>query len=95
MHGQNYTEHIIRWVVGARDPVIFLKPNTAIIGPNVAIQLPEHASRTSRGRIAAVIRRPCKERVRREAAENILRLHDRQRCVGARPAEGRRAMDAG
>ena len=61
--GKNYTEHIIEMGGEApEDPVIFLKPNTAIIGPNVAIQLPEHASPyITRARLAAVIGRPCKD----------------------------------
>ncbi|MEQ0620916.1 Rv2993c-like domain-containing protein, partial [Mycobacterium tuberculosis] len=39
--GKNYADHIAE--MGGRppaDPVIFLKPNTAIIGPNTPIRLP-------------------------------------------------------
>lgn len=72
--GKNYTEHIIEMGGDApEDPVIFLKPNTAIIGPNVAIQLPEHASPVHHeGELAAVIGRPCKDVPAARAAENIL-----------------------
>lgn len=72
--GKNYTEHIIEMGGEApEDPVIFLKPNTAIIGPNVAIQLPEHASPVHHeGELAAVIGRPCKDVPAARAAENIL-----------------------
>ncbi|REZ41585.1 DUF2437 domain-containing protein, partial [Mycobacterium tuberculosis] len=43
--GKNYADHIAE--MGGRppaDPVIFLKPNTAIIGPNTPIRLPANAS---------------------------------------------------
>ncbi len=55
------------------DPVIFLKPNTAIIGPNVPIQLPADATPVHHeGELAAVIGRPCKDVPAARAAENIL-----------------------
>lgn len=55
------------------DPMIFLKPNTAIIGPNVPIQLPANASPVHfEGELAAVIGRPCKDVAPERAAENIL-----------------------
>src|SRR6201992_4499253 len=43
--GKNYTDHIAEMSSFATgpapsDPVIFLKPNTAIVGPNVPIRLP-------------------------------------------------------
>ena len=39
--GKNYLEHIIEMGGDAapEDPIIFLKPNTAIIGPGIPIQL--------------------------------------------------------
>src|SRR5271167_1482781 len=46
--GKNYADHIAE--MGGQmgpapaDPVIFLKPNTAIVGPNVPIRLPSNAS---------------------------------------------------
>jgi len=55
------------------DPVIFLKPNTAIIGPNVPIQLPANASPVHHeGELAAVIGRPCKDVAAARAADVIL-----------------------
>jgi len=55
------------------DPVIFMKPNTAIIGPNVPIQLPADANPVHfEGELAAVIGRPCKDVTAAQAAENIL-----------------------
>ena len=53
--------------------MIFLKPNTSIIGPNVAIQLPADANPVHHeGELAAVIGRPCKDVPAAKAAENIL-----------------------
>src|SRR5660397_240582 len=43
--GKNYAAHAAEMGgVAPEDPVIFLKPNTSIIGPNVAIQLPADAN---------------------------------------------------
>jgi transposase len=54
------------------DPVIFLKPNTAIIGPNIPIQLPANASPVHHeGELAAVIGRPCKDVPAAKAADVI------------------------
>src|ERR1700739_4989069 len=55
------------------DPVRFLKPNTAIIGPNVPIRLPANASPVHfEGELAAVISKACKDVQAARAAENIL-----------------------
>jgi 2-keto-4-pentenoate hydratase/2-oxohepta-3-ene-1,7-dioic acid hydratase in catechol pathway len=75
--GKNYADHIAEMggATGpaAADPVIFLKPNTAIIGPNVPIRLPANASPVHfEGELAAVIGRPCKDVLASRAAENIL-----------------------
>ena len=61
--GKNYLAHIEEMGGEApEDPVIFLKPNTAIIGPGVPIQLPAHASPVHHeGELAAVIGRPCSD----------------------------------
>ncbi len=75
--GKNYADHIAE-MGGATgptpaDPVIFLKPNTAIIGPNVPIKLPANASPVHfEGELAAVIGRPCKDVPAERAADNIL-----------------------
>jgi len=72
--GKNYADHIAE--MGGpppTDPVIFMKPNTAIIGPNVPIRLPTNASPVHfEGELAAVIGRPCKDVSAARAAENIL-----------------------
>src|SRR5580693_593745 len=75
--GKNYADHIAEMsdLTGPApaDPVIFLKPNTAIIGPNVPIRLPANASPVHfEGELAAVIGRPCKDVPAARAAENIL-----------------------
>ena len=63
-----------RWAARrSTDPVIFMKPNTAIIGPNAPIQLPANANPVHyEGELAAVIGRPCKDVPAARAAENIL-----------------------
>jgi 2-keto-4-pentenoate hydratase/2-oxohepta-3-ene-1,7-dioic acid hydratase in catechol pathway len=73
--GKNYAEHIAEMGGGEApaDPVIFLKPNTAIVGPNVPIRLPANASPVHfEGELAAVISRPCKDVTAARAAESIL-----------------------
>lgn len=72
--GKNYAAHVAEMGAAApANPVMFLKPNTAIIGPNVPIQLPADASPVHyEGELAAVISRPCKDVPAHRAAENIL-----------------------
>ena len=75
--GKNYADHIAEMggLTGPTpaDPVIFLKPNTAIIGPNVPIKLPANASPVHfEGELAAVIGQPCKDVPAAQAAANIL-----------------------
>src|ERR1700761_236997 len=72
--GKNYADHIAEMGGEApADPVIFLKPNTAIVGPNVPIRLPANASPVHfEGELAAVISRPCKDVTADRAAESIL-----------------------
>ena len=73
--GKNYLEHVIEMGgdTAPEDPIIFLKPNTSIIGPGVSIQLPANASPVHHeGELAVVIGRPCKDVPAARAAENIL-----------------------
>ena len=76
--GKNYADHIAemsKFATGpvAEDPIIFLKPNTAIVGPNVPIRLPANASPVHfEGELGVVIGRPCKDVPAEQAAENIL-----------------------
>ncbi|WP_199430411.1 fumarylacetoacetate hydrolase family protein [Qaidamihabitans albus] len=60
--GRNYSAHAAEFghEVPA-DPMIFLKPNTSVIGPNVAIKLPPASSRVDfEGELAVVIGQPVK-----------------------------------
>jgi 2-keto-4-pentenoate hydratase/2-oxohepta-3-ene-1,7-dioic acid hydratase in catechol pathway len=72
--GKNYAAHIAEMGGGEfTDPIIFMKPNTAIVGPNVPIQLPADANPVHfEGELAVVIGRPCKDVPAAQAAENIL-----------------------
>jgi len=61
--GKNYAAHI-REMGGEApaDPVIFLKPSTAIIGPNVPIELPAGSSRVDfEGELAVVVGAVCRD----------------------------------
>jgi 2-keto-4-pentenoate hydratase/2-oxohepta-3-ene-1,7-dioic acid hydratase in catechol pathway len=72
--GKNYAAHVEE-MGGDRpeDPIIFMKPNTAIVGPKVPIQLPANANPVHfEGELAVVIGRPCKDVPAARAAENIL-----------------------
>ena len=73
--GKNYAAHIAEMGGGSRPTGSgdLHKPNTAIIGPNVPIQLPADANPVHfEGELAAVIGRPCKDVPAARAAENIL-----------------------
>ncbi|MDT5221883.1 MAG: hypothetical protein QOF15_3988 [Mycobacterium sp.] len=72
--GKNYADHILEMGGQApADPVIFMKPNTAIVGPNVPIRLPANASPVHyEGELAVVIGRACKDVSAAQAADNIL-----------------------
>ncbi|MGK8556264.1 fumarylacetoacetate hydrolase family protein [Nocardia gipuzkoensis] len=61
--GKNYAAHAAEMGGAApEDPVIFLKPNTSIVGPNAPIILPPSASQVDyEGELAIVIGRPCKD----------------------------------
>ena len=93
--GKNYAAHVEEMGGGAfADPVIFMKPNTSIVGPDVPIQLPADANPVHfEGELAAVIGRPCKDVPAARAAESILGYTIAQRRVGARSAEEGRPVD--
>ena len=61
--GKNYAEHAKE--MGGEvpaEPMIFLKPNTAVIGPNATIQLPDMSQQVEHeAELAVVIGRLCKE----------------------------------
>lgn len=72
--GKNYAAHAAEMGGEApADPVIFLKPNTSIIGPEVPIVRPPSSERVDyEGELAAVIGRPCKDVKAADAAGVIL-----------------------
>ncbi len=72
--GKNYAAHAAEMGGEApADPVIFLKPNTSIVGPNAPIVLPPSSSEVHyEGELAVVIGRPCKDVAAARAGEVIL-----------------------
>ncbi|WP_435173775.1 fumarylacetoacetate hydrolase family protein [Gordonia hongkongensis] len=72
--GKNYAAHAAEMGGEApADPVIFLKPNTSIIGPEVPIVRPPSSQRVDyEGELAAVIGRPCKDVKAAQAKDVIL-----------------------
>jgi len=71
--GKNYADHAkeMNSEVPA-EPVIFLKPNTAVVGPNDLIQWPRMAERVDfEGELAIVISRICKD-VPREKVSDVI-----------------------
>ncbi|GGF27871.1 fumarylacetoacetate hydrolase family protein [Williamsia phyllosphaerae] len=72
--GKNYAAHAAEMGgVAPEDPVIFIKPNTSIIGPRVPIVRPPSSDRVDfEGELAIVIGRPCKDVAASAAASVIL-----------------------
>lgn len=72
--GKNYAAHVAEMGGEAPDdPVIFLKPNTSIIGPNAAIVLPSNSNNVHyEGELAVVIGRPCKDVPAAKALDVVL-----------------------
>lgn len=72
--GKNYAAHAAEMGGGAPEqPVIFIKPNTAIVGPNVPIVYPPSSTRVDyEGELAVVIGRPCKDVPAARARDVIL-----------------------
>ncbi|MDO4911919.1 MAG: fumarylacetoacetate hydrolase family protein [Corynebacterium sp.] len=62
--GRNYADHVKEvFDKGAEHlpPLLFLKPPTAVVGPEAAIKIPSFATRVEfEGELALVISRPCK-----------------------------------
>ena len=63
--GRNYADHVKEVFKKSAEhlpPTIFLKPPTAIIGPNAAIKIPDFATNVEfEGEMAIVIGKPCKK----------------------------------
>ncbi len=71
--GRNYADHAAE--LGSTlpaSPMIFIKPSTSVIGPNVAIAVPASSERVDyEGELAVVIGRPCRD-VRAEDAASVI-----------------------
>ncbi|MDP2288346.1 MAG: fumarylacetoacetate hydrolase family protein [Actinomycetota bacterium] len=72
--GKNYLDHILETGLGEApaEPLMFLKPSTAVIGPGEMIELPwqsEHVEHEAE--LAIVIGRVCRE-VPRERAQDVI-----------------------
>ncbi|MCH5643041.1 MULTISPECIES: fumarylacetoacetate hydrolase family protein [unclassified Gordonia (in: high G+C Gram-positive bacteria)] len=71
--GKNYADHIKE--MGGRapaSPVIFIKPNTSIIGPDVPILRPPSSERVDyEGELAVVIGQPCRD-VKAARAKDVI-----------------------
>ncbi len=72
--GKNYADHATEMGGEApANPVMFLKPNTTVIGPNLPIRLPVDSSRVDyEGELAVVVGRPCKDVPAAKAASVLL-----------------------
>jgi len=78
--GKNYADHAAEMdsVVPA-EPIIFIKPNTSVIGPNETIVWPKMSERVDHEvELAIVIGRICKEVPAAKAKDVIYWLHNSQ-----------------
>lgn len=92
--GLNYLDHIKEMNDPMPDePVIFLKPPSAVIGPNDAIVLPKRAERVDfEAELAAVIGKKCRNVSIGRCRQRHLRLHLLKRRLRPRFAEGGRTV---
>ncbi|MFN2625721.1 MAG: fumarylacetoacetate hydrolase family protein, partial [Mycobacteriales bacterium] len=71
--GRNYAEHAREMGAEPRDPVLFLKPSTAVIGPGEPIRRPAGIGRVDfEGELAVVIGRLARDVPPSRAAEVVL-----------------------
>ena len=72
--GRNYADHAKE--LGnevPEEPLLFFKPNTSVIGPNVEIKLPAASERVDfEGEVAVIIGQPCRDVPRSRAAGVIM-----------------------
>ena len=72
--GKNYADHVSE--MGGETPpapLIFLKPSTSVIGPNVPVQMPPDSQRVDfEGELAVVIGMPCKDVPEARARDVVL-----------------------
>ncbi|ADG79451.1 5-carboxymethyl-2-hydroxymuconateDelta-isomerase OS=Tsukamurella paurometabola (strain ATCC 8368 /DSM / CCUG 35730 / CIP 100753 / JCM 10117 / KCTC 9821/ NBRC 16120 / NCIMB 702349 / NCTC 13040) OX=521096 GN=Tpau_2853 PE=4 SV=1 [Tsukamurella paurometabola] len=72
--GKNYAAHAAEMGGEApKDPVIFIKPNTSIVGPLAPIKLPRNSQQVDyEGELAVVIGQPCRDVAAARAKDVIL-----------------------
>ncbi|MGH3940239.1 MAG: fumarylacetoacetate hydrolase family protein [Pseudonocardiaceae bacterium] len=72
--GRNYAAHAEEMGNGPpAHPIMFLKPNTSVVGPGMPIKLPRDAERVDyEGELAVVIGRVCKDVPAAQAAKMLL-----------------------
>ena len=95
--GRNYGEHAREMDSDVPEsPLIFLKPSTAVIGPEKPIVLPSVSQEVHHeAEMAVIIGTGGPQRGRRRRIPGGAGLHGRQRCDRPRPATPGRAVDAG
>ncbi len=95
--GRNYAAHAAEMGNDVpAEPLMFIKPNTSVIGPGDPIFYPSQSQPGRlRGRARRGDRADLPRRTRRAGDRRDLRLHDRQRRHGARPPEVRRPVEPG
>ncbi|MFN8125881.1 MAG: fumarylacetoacetate hydrolase family protein [Candidatus Nanopelagicales bacterium] len=72
--GKNYADHVAEFdAVTPSEPLMFLKPNTAVVGPGATIRLPEQSQRVDfEAELAVVFGRLCRDVAAEDAADVIL-----------------------
>jgi 2-keto-4-pentenoate hydratase/2-oxohepta-3-ene-1,7-dioic acid hydratase in catechol pathway len=72
--GKNYAAHATEMGGEApANPIMFLKPNTTVVGPNVPIKLPADSEQVDyEGELAVVIGRPCRDVPAAQASSVLL-----------------------
>ncbi|GMA88758.1 hypothetical protein GCM10025868_40080 [Angustibacter aerolatus] len=94
--GKNYADHAAEMGGEApKEPLVFLKPNTAVVGPGDPVTLPAISNEVHyEGEPGRRHRPHLQGRAEGAGARGGLRLHRRQRRDPARPAAQRRPVGA-
>ncbi len=96
--GRNYADHVKEMGGSAppEQPMLFLKPNTAVVGPFDPVVLPSGSTEVSyEGELAVVIKTIYEGGDGGARGRVHLRLHRRQRRHGARPGSDRTGSGRG
>ncbi|MBM7860237.1 2-keto-4-pentenoate hydratase/2-oxohepta-3-ene-1,7-dioic acid hydratase in catechol pathway [Lentzea nigeriaca] len=72
--GRNYADHAAE--LGNEvpaEPLVFLKPNTSVVGPNVEIKIPAASERVDfEGELAVIIGQPCRDVTKAKAMSVVM-----------------------